>query len=178
MILTVLETWSGKKRFRISGKYFRLLETLSPVTVRFGRGGRLTESAVDVEAGAWIKDGFDYLEIETSASESVKFFVSDGEAGYDRIFTAIAQARAMEESTAVVEVLEAEVLAAGARRKVVFQSDPTNTAPIFLGPPSVNTSSPIVLYPGDVWVEETLASLSWWGVSTGANQALRMLKGE
>lgn len=169
----------GIEQFQARGRYFRLLETLSPVTVEFGRGGTAYEALEDVEAGAWARttDEFDLITITGTAGESVKFVVSDGEAGYDRLFTAIAQANTLTlPGNVTVGTSEGAVLAAGSRRKVVFKAADANVAPIALGPVGVTlANAPIVLNPGDQWTEDTAAAAQWRGISSVASQTLHVM---
>lgn len=169
-------------RVTLAGRYFRLLETVNPVTVRLGSGGKAYETLENVEAGAWsrLKAGdrdFDIITITTTTAESVKFVITDGEAGYDRLFVAIAQALTLAlPGNVTVGVAEGAVLAAGSRRKVVFRSDPANTGQIYLGPVGVTISNaPICLEPGDIWVEEVASSAQWRGISSLAAQTLRVM---
>lgn len=170
---------SGIEQFQARGRYFRLLETLSPVTVEFGRGGTAYEALRNVEAGAWARttEEFDLVTITGTPGQSVKFVVSDGEAGYDRLFTAIAQANTLTLPGGVtVGTSEGAVLAAGARRKVIFRADPGNSGSIALGPAGVTlANAPIVLEPGDAWIEEVAASAPWRGISDTAGQTLRVM---
>lgn len=174
---------AGIDHFQIVGRYFRLMETLSPINVHFGvRGAVAGRELEQVEAGAWAKlaegeESFDLITIEGTAGESVKFVVTDGEAGYDRLFTAIAQANTMTlPGNVTVGTSEGAVLAAGSRRKVIFQADSANAGVIALGPVGVLlTNSPVILSPGDMWIEEVAASAAWRGIASVAGQTLRVL---
>lgn len=182
MLATFEETWSGKKAWRIAARYFRLMETVNPVTVRLGRGLRYIETMQDVEAGAWYRapaneQDFDSIEIETSTSEAVKFVITSGEAGYDRLFTAFAQARNLAlPGNVSVGVAAGVALAAATRSKVIFQADAGNAGTIYLGPSGITSANgPIALQPGDMWVEEIAASAAWYAIATVAAQTLRIL---
>jgi hypothetical protein len=178
-LTTIEETWAGAKSFNLAGRYFRLLETVNPVDIQFGQGLRADENMAGVEAGAWARfgDGFDRLRITTSGSEAVKFIVSDGEAGYDRLFTAFAQARTLTlPGNVAVGVAAGVVLAAATRAKVIFRADAANAGTIYLGPAGLTTATAtIALGPGDTWVEEIAASAAWSAIATVAAQTLRVL---
>ena len=181
-ITTIEQTFLGAKNFPIGGRYFRLLETVNPVDVELGRGSKFTEKLEGVEAGAWAslkgdERGFTHVRITTPTNEAVKFVVTDGEAGYDRLFTAFAQARTLALPGSVsVGTAETAVLAALTRSKVIFMADPGNSDAIVLGPTGLTTAlSPIVLEPGDMWVEEISASAAWFARSGTAAQTLRVM---
>lgn len=183
MITTIEETWSGLKQFGLSFRYFRLLETVNPVTVKLG-GRTLNGDEVlqDVEAGAWHEarageGDFAFLQITTQGSEAVKFVISDGRSGYDRLFTAFSQARTLTlPGNATVGTTEGAVLAAATRSKVVFTADAGNLGEIALGPSGVTlTNSPIVLTPGDSWVDDLAASAAWYAIASTSGQTLRIL---
>jgi hypothetical protein len=164
------------------GRYFRLLETSSPLTVRLGVDHRIIDTLGPVEAGAWslVKPGerdFDSIFFDSPLAQTVKYVVTDGSAGYDRLFIAIAQALNLNlPGNVAVGVAEGVVLIAASRRKVVFQADSANVDVIALGPVGVTlANSPIVLGPGEIWIEEIASSASWSAISGSAAQTLRIL---
>ena len=67
-------------------------------------------------------------------------------------------------------------LAAATRAKVVFTADPDNLGEIALGPSGVTlANSPILLAPGDSWIDDLAASAAWYAIATQAAQTLRIL---
>lgn len=181
-ITTIEETFQGAKIFPVGGRYLRLLETVNPIDVALGIGSKFTETLEGVEAGAWarLKEGlqeFTHVRITTPTLEAVKFVVTDGEAGYDRLFTAFAQARTLAlPGNVSVGVAEGAVLAAATRSKVIFLADAGNAGTIYLGPVGVTSANgPVELAPGDMWIEEIAASAAWRGIATVAAQTLRVM---
>ncbi len=180
--MTRTETFSGLKEFLITCHYFELLETLNPVDVTlFGENDRVIQADKQVEAGYFEDrrgvDPIRRIEITTSGSEAIKFLCSDGLAGTRRAFVRQAQARAIAlPGSATVGTSEGQVLASALRAKVVFLSDPGNSDNIALGPSGVTISnSPILLSPGDMWIEEVSASAAWYAIAGTGSQTLRIL---
>lgn len=83
---TIEQTWTGKNTFTVPGRYFRLLDTVSPVDVVFYLKGQEVGKALQMRAGL-AADGldFDRLDITTGGVESVKFIVSLVPIRYDRM---------------------------------------------------------------------------------------------
>lgn len=78
---------AGAWRYNSPGRYFRLLKTQVPVTVRFyGDTGGVVAEATQVEGGyyAMPAGGFGGFEIVSPGAQLVKVAVSDGTGGYDR----------------------------------------------------------------------------------------------
>lgn len=172
MLVTIQETWLGKKRFRIPGRYVRLLSTLNPVNVKLGRGMKYFDSFDLVEAGAWsrVRPGepdFDSVMVETSTSELCKFMIADGDAGYDRLITSAVSALACQQEAFVTCVTSTAtynlVLAPATRRKVVFRAPPSNQFPVYLWgtDQAAGSNNALSLQPDDKWVEIEGASLQW-----------------
>jgi len=177
-ITTIEETFNGAKIFPVAGRYFRLLATLNAVDVEFGVGNKFFEKLAGVEAGAWAKVAreFTHVRVRTSASETVKFVVTDGEAGYDRLFVAVAQAvTSAAPASALVGPAPEVVLAAGSRKRVIFRSDPANLEPMALYPTVAGVNAAIFLYPGDVWIEDVAPSLEWTANTGETNAALHSI---
>lgn len=87
--MTRQETWSGAKPFNITGHFFQLLTTANPVDVELlDRDGHRLALDAQVESGYYVNRGsktpFAQIIITTSASETVKFLVSDGTSGTTR----------------------------------------------------------------------------------------------
>lgn len=74
------------KAYPLFGRYFRLVETTSPVDVNLMRRGAVVYEAVGVEAGFWsIPDGgFDEIAVVSAAPQTIKIGATQGNAGYDR----------------------------------------------------------------------------------------------
>lgn len=83
---TIEQTWSGKNTFTVPGRYFRLLDNVSPVDIVFYLKGQEVGKALQMRAGL-AADGidFDRIDITTGASELVKFIVSWAPIRYDRL---------------------------------------------------------------------------------------------
>lgn len=184
MLITVEEALSAgvAKHVGLTGRYFRLMESSSPLNIVLTRAGRPQDSLQGVEAGVAHRvpegdEDFDKIILTSALAQTVKFVVTDGHTSYDRLFVAIAQALTLSlPGNVTVGTSEGAVLAAGSRRKVIFQADSGNAGVIALGPTGVLlTSSPIVLGPGDMWVEEVAASAAWRGIASVATQTLRVL---
>lgn len=184
MLITVQESLAAEvaKHIGLTGRYFRLLETSSPVSVVLTQNNMKVDELLEVEAGAWheVPEGaedFNKIILTSALAQDVKFVVTDGKSGYDRLFVAIAQALTLTlPGNVTVGTSEGAVLAAGSRRKVVFKADDANIAPIALGPVGVTlANAPIILGPGDSWIEEMAASAAWRAVSSVATQSLRVM---
>jgi hypothetical protein len=183
MFITVTETFSGKRVWEQSFRYFRLLGTVNPVNVKMGRKKQATDTLSQVEAGAWIRakageEDLDWLQIETGASEQVKYVITDGDAGYDRLFASLVQVATLANVAEVTAGLaEGTALAADAnRRKIVFRAKATNTGNIALGATGLAVAtSAIVLAPGDVWIETDAAPAAWFAIADLAAQKLEVL---
>jgi hypothetical protein len=183
MLATVQQTFNGANPFPIGGRYFRLLSTVNPVDVKLGRGLKLYEKMDQVEAGAWYlvpdgQDDFSDILITTGASELVKFVVTDGTMGYDRLFATLVQVATMaNEAEATVGAAAALVLAAANnRKKIVFRALGSNTGNIALGASGLTiAAAAIVLAPGDEWIETDAAPAAWYAISEIAAQKLEIL---
>lgn len=76
--------------WNITGRHFRLVETVGPVTITFYRRGAEISEAIDVEAGysEWwpeTAEGFDKVEISSATAQTVKFAIrTESRVEYDR----------------------------------------------------------------------------------------------
>jgi hypothetical protein len=82
-MITVQEQFSGPRDYPLSGKYFQLLACSNPVDVLLsGESGSPDHVASQVTVGFYSFGPFDRVRIIASAAgDTVKFVVSDGEAG-------------------------------------------------------------------------------------------------
>jgi hypothetical protein len=181
-MITVLETFTASKSWQLTGHFFRLLSTVSPVDVFLHKTGQPASVARAVEKGFYSREEFDKITIVTSASEAVKFVIADEEAGYDRSFTTVAQASQLTNAPEVTvgNGAAAEALAAAASRTyIIFRSLATNTNNIGLGALAGLTlaAAPILLTPGDIWRETKAAPAQWAAITDAAGQKLEILTG-
>lgn len=149
-------------RFEVPGAYFRLM-TGQGVNVRLyqPRGG--TYEARTVDAGYWAKPeaGMVAVELDSANTQTVRFFVSDGDGGYDRVSGSV-DADIVGDTfggsvTVTVGTVDVALAVANiARRKLMIRSREDNTAVVYIqtGPTVFLTGASFVLYPGDLYVEE------------------------
>jgi hypothetical protein len=168
-------------RFEIPAAYFRLMVgTAVNVRLYQDRGG--TYEARNVDAGYYSmpERGFAALEIDSATAQTVRFFVSDGRGGYDRsqgdVTATPADGNVVEQQTVVTvgTTLVSAVAANAATQEVIFQSDTSNTAPIFLtSGTGTAAGAPIRLDPGDTVMIDRGSKASWSAISSAAGQLLR-----
>lgn len=84
---TIEETWSGAKPWNIEGRFFKIMATVNPVDVVLIDPDGTVQKALQVEAGFKFVGSFKRIEITTAANEKVKFVISDGDAGDDRVIS-------------------------------------------------------------------------------------------
>lgn len=184
MLITVTESLSAgvAKHVGLTGRYFRLLESSSPLNIVLTQHGRKAEDLISVEAGVAHRipegaDDFDKIILTSAIAQTVKFVVTDGNTVYDRLFVAIAQALTLTlPGNVTVGTSEVAVLAAASRRKVTFMADPSNVGTIYIGPTGVTSANAVVvLEPGDVWIEDIASSAAWFARSDTSAQTLRVM---
>lgn len=177
------QTFNGAVSLNIGGKYFKLLRTVSAVTVQLYNRGQIVLDSAGVEGGFYMRGEFDRVDIVTTASELVEWLTADDEAGSDRLtgtFTMenLYAATLTNEASATVGVAAAQVLAASAGRKWIrFRARTGNTADIVLGAAAVTLNGAIRLAAGTEISIESASPAAWYGISSGAGQNLDILSG-
>lgn len=87
----ITQTFNGTAEWNVQGSYFKLMSTVSAVTVRLYYKGNRVHEAENVEAGHYQRVKFDLVRITTSASEAVSWLYAPDDGGSDRftgLFTA------------------------------------------------------------------------------------------
>lgn len=113
----------------IVAKYFRLLETVGAVDVKFFKAGAIFAEAVGMEAGFYAEpaQGFDAYEISSATAQTVKVATSDGTGGYDRTVGSVSVSNingAFVNSAKTVTNASGQMLAANpARRYLLIQNN-------------------------------------------------------
>jgi hypothetical protein len=73
----IAEAWTAgqTKRFHFSGRFFRLIETATPVDVLFFKDGKELDRAENIEGGyaETVEGGFDRIEIKSAQAQSLRF---------------------------------------------------------------------------------------------------------
>lgn len=80
----IAQTFNGKAQWIVAGGYFKLLETVNPVTVELFLQGQRVLYAAAAEGGFYNRTTFDRVEITTGANEAVAWFYGPQEGGQDR----------------------------------------------------------------------------------------------
>lgn len=179
----ITQTFNGAVLWEMGGGYFKLLATVSAVTVRLYLGGQIVLEAESVEGGFYQRVRYDRIEIVTGASESVSFLAADDEGGSDSFtgtFTAanLRGSTLANETAATVGTTAASVLAANAGRKfLIFRARSTNTDDICLGASGVTMSGALRLSPGESFDASSMAPAQWFAIAGAAGQGLDIVSG-
>lgn len=177
------QTFNGAVEWILEGSYFKLLTAAAACRVELMKGGRTALLAPAVRNGFYqrIPGGYDLVRITNTGAQLVEFLTAPDEGGSDNFSgdVTIVRATAMAIAAAIDVDAGAEIAAAAAasgRKKIVFRADPANGGNIAIGPTGVTVANaPILLEPGDVWVEEIAAPAAWFARATIDNQTLRVL---
>lgn len=179
---TFSETFAAgeAKKLNLVGSYFRLLTTSGAVDVKFLRQNMsVGDSASQVEAGYYAipEGGFDAVELTSATAQTVKFAVTRGRGGYDRVIgdvtTILATTVTNTAGVSVGAAATALVAAATARRGLRFYN--AGTADVWLGGAGVTTANGCIkIGPGQTWIEDDAPGAAWYGVSGTAGQNVRI----
>jgi len=142
MIASYEQTFAANSpvRMRNAFRFFRLISAPLPVTIEFGRGGRLEEKIESIDAGVYFRarpgsDDYTVLRITNPSTQAVKWVLADDEAGYDRAFGTVSVdslvassgvAHTNTQKTATVP--SSQMLAANASRKYLSVQVPSGAA--------------------------------------------------
>lgn len=163
-----------------NGRYFRLMESVEPITLRVYSMGRVVYEALNVEAGFYTMPdgGFDAVEIiATTNPQLVKIAISDGTGGYDRYTGTVNLALATSViNTGMKPVAIAATLIVAAnsgRRGVRFLN--SGATVVYLGGGGVDLASGAVkLNPGEMLFEGDAPAAAWYAVSDGGPGSLKV----
>jgi hypothetical protein len=167
------------------GDYFRLVSCPSPVDVKFFRQGHEIASATQMDTGFYLKPagGFDRVDIATTAAQTVKIMVLDGDGGYDHFnvdFSGAAavnvqQAAAVNDLAAVVVGVAATVLVAASATRKGLRFTNAGTVDVYLGGAGVTVAGgAIKIGAGQTWIEDQAAPAAWYGIAGTAAQSVKI----
>lgn len=167
-------------RFDRAAKFFMLIETGGPVTVRFLKNrSRTREVATAVEAGYISKPGdwrdpedrFDGFELQSTSSQTVRVGISDREGDYRRALSLVQVDQPNTLTTtadATAGAAAAEIVAANSnRRKLILQNVSVNDARV--GDSNVAAARGILLAAGASITLDTTAAV--YAIRTGGTDA-------
>lgn len=160
--------------------YFRLMESVEPVNIRFQKQGRTIYEATNIEAGFYAEPGggFDAVEVETITNpQLVKIARSDGTGGYDRYTGTVNLATAssiLNTGVVPVAVNATLIVTANAKRKGIRFLNSGTTA-IYLGGAGIDTvNGCIKLNAGELLFESDAPGAAWYAVSDGGPGTLKV----
>ncbi len=82
-MITVNETFSGARDYPLTGKFFKLLGSGAPVDVAFTGDGGPDDIASQITQGFRCKLPFLRVRVTPTGTDTIKFIISDDEAGQD-----------------------------------------------------------------------------------------------
>lgn len=175
-IVTIGNPW----RLYGTASYFRLMESVEAVNIRFFNQGRAVYEATNIEAGFYAEPsgGFDAVEIETITNpQLVKIARSDGTGGYDRYTGTVNLAMATSIlNTGVVNVATASTLltAANNKRKGIRFLNSGSTV-LYVGGAGIDVvNGCLKINPGEVLFESEAPGAAWYAVSDGGPGVLKV----
>lgn len=163
-----------------TASYFRLMESVEPVNIRFFNQGRMVYEATNIEAGFYAQpsEGFDAVEVETITNpQLVKIAISNGTGGYDRYTGTVNLAMATSIlNTGVVNVATAATLLVTANNKrkgMRFLN--SGTTVLYVGGAGVDVvNGCIKLSPGELMFESEAPGAAWYAVSDGGPGVIKV----
>lgn len=163
------------------GRYFGLLETGAPVTVRLMNGGRVTYEATEVESGFYTvpDEGFDEFQILSNYNQLVKVGVSRSmNAGYNRVGGSVDAKLVTAQN--LLNTPKVDIPAGGAEVLLV-PANPARAAlrlfnagakDVWIGAAGLNLVNACVkIAAGELWVEEVAAGAAWVGLCAVADNS-------
>lgn len=185
---TITQAFPGAATWQlaISGRYFRLMDSIGTVDVNFFRGGQLVYDAHNVPAGFWVipEKGFDRIDIIVPAANTVTVGISNGEGGFEGstativgvvsvAFSApqhvvvdnLVSATVTEAGSIATGAAAVEIAAAAATRKGlrIYNDGATD---VYLGGAGVTLANGVIkIAPGELWIETEASRASWWAIS-------------
>lgn len=160
------------------GRFFFLVDTPNPVTVRLMSNGKVVYTATGVEAGFWTvpEEPFTQFEIDSDyAGGAIKVGVSQSDkGGYNRVGGKV-DARLVSASGVinvpfknVLQNIETTLAVANPGRASLRIWN-NGTSPVFIGAPGLNLNdAAIQLAPGDLWVESDAPGATWVALHNNA----------
>lgn len=85
----ISQTFNGRVQWEIAGNYFKLMGTVSPVTVELYNRSERVHFAQNVEGGHYQRIDFDRVAITTAGNEAVSWLYAPHEGGSDRLTGAV-----------------------------------------------------------------------------------------
>lgn len=187
---TFSQTFVGAQTWQLNvvGSYFTVLECTNALTVRLFKGGQLLDLGTinNVLAGIEImpkgrngEAAFDRVEVDING-DTVKVGIGNGEARYSRMSGVVTvsnlnKGTAFSELAPVTVGVAAGVVAAAAAARKGVRIYNGGTAPIYLGSSAVTVAnSPVMVQPGQMWLEDDAPSAAIYGISGTAGQVVRV----
>ncbi len=81
----ISQTFNGLVEWNVFGAYFKLLSSVTAVTVSLFRRGQRVLTATAVEGGYYQRIEFDRVQITTPSSQAVSWIYAPGDGGIDRL---------------------------------------------------------------------------------------------
>lgn len=159
-------------RLNVGGGYFRIMNSVTVVDVRFMKAGRIVADSIGVDAGFYDQPngGFDAVEIYSADPQLLKVAISEGTGGYDRYNGTVSLNlgnSVVNTGVLAVATVSTMVVAANANRKGLRILNSGATA-IYLGGAGVDTvNGCLKLNAGDFWLEGDAPAAAWYAVSDG-----------
>ncbi|MBZ0105529.1 MAG: hypothetical protein K8H84_07840 [Sulfuricella denitrificans] len=178
---TISNTFAGAGSWRLAipGRYFRILNSSSPVDVTFFKNGSPGLKAEAVESGYYAipREWFDGVEITSASAQTIKIGISDGDGGYDSsvITTSALLAATINDAAPVVVGVAATLLLAADTARMGARFYNAGAADVYLGGSGVTVANgAIKITPGSLWIEDNAAPGAWYGISGTAAQSVRV----
>ena len=148
------------------GNYFRIMESVAAVTVRFYKDGSEVGKAEGVLSGFWAEaapdDSFDKVTVYSATAQTIKVTVASGKMGYDRITGSVAVAKATGASDAAHVALASgatDTIALDATRRALIIGSLANNGGNFLNGPAAGANRGRELQPGMESIWNTTAAI-------------------
>lgn len=175
-ILTAGQPWP----LHVPAKFMQLVVAPAPVSLKFYQGGKVVDEAEEVEEGFYCNtEGFDRVEVTSSANQLVKIILSDGSSGTSRIAGSVTAS--VKTATGIVNVPmktvgTAEVLAAAANsNRLGLRFLNAGGSNIALGGAGLAfADAAIVLAPGQLWAENDAPGAAWVAIGDMAGGTLKV----
>lgn len=172
-------TAGGTWTFAIPGRYFRILDSSTPVDVNFYQKGSIVAQAEAVDIGYYSipVNGFDRIDVISAAAQTVKVAVSDGNGGYDSTLlkSSVVMASTIVDNAPVTVGVAAVALTTADSTRKGLRVYNAGTADIYIGGSGVTTANGTIKIPaGALWTESEAAPAAWYGISGTAGQSVRV----
>lgn len=155
----VTQTFNGLATWEIPGAYFKLMSTVSPVSLTLRKGGRVVHQAAAVEGGHYQRIAFDKVEITTIALEAVSWLYAPDQGGSDRFtgsfsLTGYAPGQTYTQAKFTAGVASAVMLAPNAVRRYLAVQNPDGVKTAWIrtaAAAAVADATCFKLLPGQTW---------------------------